>query len=44
MLGRKIRTVLGGCIIEGNLKIRDKGVSKLLGGSLNKDQPAMGRC
>jgi len=30
VLGKKIRTILGGCIIEGNLKIRDKGVSKLL--------------
>jgi len=32
MLGRKIKTVLRGCIIEGNLKIRDKEVSKLLRG------------
>jgi len=27
MLGRKIRTALGGCIMEGNLKIRVKRVS-----------------
>jgi len=27
MLGKKIKTKYGGYIIEGNLRIRDKGVS-----------------
>jgi len=30
MLGKKISIVYGGCIIEVNLKIKDKGVNKLV--------------
>jgi len=34
MLGKKIRIEYGGCIIEGNLKIKDKGISELVTGGL----------
>jgi len=41
MLGKKTRTEYGGCIIERNLRTRDKGFRLVVGygWSLNKDQP-----